>query len=381
MADLRGSLPNNLPHRPDCSGTRRVEASLDGIPLAIELAATRVKVLAVDQIASRLDDRFRLLTGGSQRVPRQQTLRATMDWSYSLLSERERTLLRRLSVFAGGWTLEAAEAVCGGNGVEASAVLDVLTQLVNKSLVVAETRDGEARYRLLETVRQYGHDRLLESGEAAGVQMRHLDWCVALAESTYPEMSEYEWECREATLRRLQTELDNLRAAMAWSLEVNPESALRMAGALGRFWTSSNRLAEGQGWLAKALERTKEISNLAKARALRHAGHLAHLRAANREAAVLAEEGAAIARRLEDKEILAGSLSVVGFAHQMMGNHERALGLFEECRGLYQELGDRVHVADMVRVSGFVAVKQGDYPRANTLFDEAVGLFRQAGAQ
>ena len=356
-------------------------ARLDGIPLAIELAAARVAVLAVDQIAARLDDRFRLLTGGSQRVPRQQTLQATMDWSYGLLPEPERILLRRLSVFAGGWTLEAAEGICSGEEVGASGVLDLLTHLVNKSLVVAETRAGEARYRLLETVRQYGLDRLVESGEAAGMRTRHLDWYVALAEGAYPELSEYEWECREAALQRLQTEHDNLRGALAWSLEAEPEVGLRLGGALGRFWSASNQFAEGRAWLTRALERTKGISNLVRARALRHAGLLAHTQGANREAAALAEEGVVLGRQVEDNEVLAGSLSVLGFAHSMMGNYERAAGLFEEARGLYQELGDRVHVADMVRNRAGTAAWQGDYPRASTLAEEAVGLFRESGAQ
>jgi len=157
---------------------------LDGIPLAIELAAARVKSLPVDQIAKRLDDRFRLLTGGSRTaLPRQQTLRAAIDWSYNLLSEAERVLLRRLSVFAGGWTLEAAEAICGGEGIEAHDVLDLLTHLVDKSLVVMEGDGGGGRYRLLETIRQYARDRLLESGEEAVVlRESHLEWFLGLAE-------------------------------------------------------------------------------------------------------------------------------------------------------------------------------------------------------
>lgn len=146
---------------------------LDGIPLAIELAAVRVKALPVDQIAKRLDDCFRLLTGGSRTaLPRQQTLRATIDWSYNLLSEQEKKLLRRLSVFVEGWTLEGAEAACSGEGIEDWEVLDLLTQLVNKSLVAYEERDEGARYRLLETVRQYARDKLLESGEGADLRGR-----------------------------------------------------------------------------------------------------------------------------------------------------------------------------------------------------------------
>ncbi len=161
----------------------RICHRLDGIPLAIELAATRVKVLAVDQIVVRLNDRFRLLTGGSRTaLPRQQTLRATMDWSYDLLSDKERAVLRRLSVFAGGGTLEAAEAVCAGKRIKDHEILDLLTQLVDKSLLSSETLSGEARYRLPETIRQYSQDRLLASGEAAEVRTRHRTWYLGLAE-------------------------------------------------------------------------------------------------------------------------------------------------------------------------------------------------------
>ena len=156
---------------------------LDGMPLAIEFAAALVIVLSVEQIDARLNDRFRLLTAGTRKaLPRQQTLRATLDWSYDLLSETERALLRRLSVFAGGWTLEAAEAVCGGEGIESSEILGLLTRLVEKSLVVAETLDGAARYSLLETVRQYAQEKLVEEGAADQLRRVHCDWYLAFAE-------------------------------------------------------------------------------------------------------------------------------------------------------------------------------------------------------
>jgi len=179
---------------------------LDGIPLAIELAAARVKVLSVEQIAARLDNRFRLLTSGSRTaLPRQKTLRAAIDWSYDLLSETERMVLRRLSVFAGGWTLEAAEAICVGEGIEWHEVLDPLMQLVDKSLVMMEEQGGTVRYRLLETVRQYGRDKLPASGEADVVRGRHRDWYLALAERAEPELlgsNQAVW------LERLETEHD-----------------------------------------------------------------------------------------------------------------------------------------------------------------------------
>jgi predicted ATPase len=156
---------------------------LAGLPLALELAATRIKVLSVAQIAARLEDRFRLLTGGSRTaLPRHQTLRATMDWSYDLLTEPERTVWRRLSVFAGGWTLEAAESVCAGAEVDASAILELLASLVDKSVVIVEEQAGQARYRMLETTRQYGAEKLREAGETSVVYQRHRDWYLGLVE-------------------------------------------------------------------------------------------------------------------------------------------------------------------------------------------------------
>jgi predicted ATPase len=228
---------------------------LDGIPLAIELVAARVGALTVEQIAARLDDRFRLLTGGSRTtLPRQQTLRAAIDWSFSLLSEPERVLLRRLSVFAGGWTLEAAEAVCVDDGtLPREDVLDLLVRLVDESLVLAEAQGGEARYRMLETVRQYAEERLLEAGEATVRRSRDRDWFLELVERAEPEL---ERSAQAGWYERLETEHDNLRAALVWSqpapegsTAADPsdlEAALRMAGSLEWFWLLRGHLREGR---------------------------------------------------------------------------------------------------------------------------------------
>jgi predicted ATPase len=221
---------------------------LDGIPLAIELAAARVKALAVHQIAARLADQFRLLTGGSRTaLPRQQTLRGAMDWSHDLLSGTERILLRRLSAFSGGWGLEAAEFVCAGEGVEATVILDLLTSLVDKSLVLAETQHSEVRFRLLEIVRQYSRDRLEESGEAREARSRHLGWHLRLAEEAAPLLRgphERIW------LERLETEHGNLRSALEWNRrETDTERGLRLAAALRRFWEMHGHFTEGRRWL------------------------------------------------------------------------------------------------------------------------------------
>ncbi len=374
--------PEFMVTRENAPAVARICHQLDGIPLAIELAAARVKVLAVEQIVARLDDRFRLLTGGSRMVlPRQQTLRAAVDWSYDLLSETERGLLRRLSVFAGGWTLEAAEGICTGEGMEASNVLDLLTQLVDKSLVVVERSEGETRYHLLETVRQYSADRLMESDEAADVRTRHLNWYMAMGEGAYPDLLESRSRRRETTLKRLRTEHDNLRGALAWSLQTNAEVGLALAGALGQFWNASSQYEEGRAWLTTVLGRTKRIPSLARVRALRFAGLLAWVQGEYSEAAILSEEGLTLARQIQNREHTAGLLYVLGVANRDAGNYERAARLLEEGQGLYQELGDTEHAADMMRHRGRLAANQGDYPLASALLERALDLYRETGSK
>ncbi len=229
---------------------------LDGMPLAIELAAARVRALSVREIAQRLDDRFRLLTGGSRTAPpRQQTLAATLDWSYRLLVEAERTVLQRLAVFAGGCTLAAAEAVCADETVGADAVLDLLAHLVDKSLVVADRKDDGTRYRLLETVRQYARERLLESGEVEQVRERHCTYFVAWAEQADTHIDK---PSEPAWLRGFEAEHDNLRAALEWCRGDEPRAAtgLRLAAACARFWNLRAYLSEGTAQLVTALSRT-----------------------------------------------------------------------------------------------------------------------------
>ncbi len=284
---------------------------LDGIPLAIELAAARVKVLSVEQLAVRLDDRFRLLTGGSRTaLPRQQTLRAAIDWSYELLSKKERVLLRRVSVFVGGFSLEAVEAVCVGKGIEASEALDLLTHLVDKSLVVVEEQLGETRYRLLDTVRQYSREKLLESKEASAVRKRHRDWYVKLAERAEPEMhgpNQVIW------LERLETEHDNLRAALEWSLGGGEtEAGLRLAGAIWDFWRLHGYLSEGRRWLEGFLSRSSGVSTPARVKALQAAATLGLFQCDFERATTLSEECLTLSRELGDKEGIAFSLINLG---------------------------------------------------------------------
>lgn len=242
---------------------------LDGIALAIELAASRVKILKVEQIASRLDDAFRLLTGGSRTaLPRQQTLRSTIDWSYNLLTEEERIVLQRLSVFVGGWTLEAAEAIC-----DDPDMLDLLTHLVDKSLVQVDREHGdEARYYFLETIRQYLREKLFESGEVEQICDRHLDYFLKLAQKAEPELfgrGQIEW------MQKLEAEHENIRAALEWSLQGNISAGQELAGALWWSWYLNGHLGEGYEWIEKMLGASSGDETFIRAKLLSAAGWFA----------------------------------------------------------------------------------------------------------
>jgi len=288
---------------------------LDGIPLALELAAARAKVFSVDQIADRLSDRFRLLTGGSRTaLPHQQTLRAAIDWSHDLLPENERILLRRLSVFANGWTFEAAEAVCGSDEFN---VLDLLPHLVDKSLVVVDQHGGEdPRFRMLETIRQYARDRLVDAGEIELARNQHAAYFLQMAERVEPNLyasDAIRW------MDLLEAEYDNFRAALDWLVESQPESALKLIASLLIFWVGRGYYAEGVGWAEGAVAHTEALPPVAADGALRRKKLIGYALAAlvllsivqgdNTRAESAAEKGAALAREIGDKTLLAQTFS------------------------------------------------------------------------
>jgi tetratricopeptide (TPR) repeat protein len=350
---------------------------LDGIPLAIELAAARVKVLSPEQIVARLDDRFRLLTGGSRSaLPRQQTLRALIDWSYDLLDEGERTLLRRLSVFAGGWTLEAAEAVCAdGTTLESWEVLDHLSNLIDKSLVVVDDQSGDPRYRLLLTVRQYAGERLREAGDEE-VAVRHRDWYLKVAEQAEEELKgagQVEW------LNRLDAEKDNLRAALGHALLTAPATGLRASGALWRFWTVRAHYAEGRDWLNRLLKAEADDSTLERAKALRAAGALASNQSDYTAARELLNQSLSIWRSQGDREGTAGTLNSLGNVSFLQGDYAAAQALYEESLEVARERNDHRGGAVALISLGNVATQQGDYARAASNYAEALVVVRQIG--
>jgi predicted ATPase/DNA-binding CsgD family transcriptional regulator len=351
---------------------------LDGIPLAIELAAARTRVLAVEQIAARLHDRFRLLTGGSpSALPRHQTLQATMDWSHGLLAEPERILLRRLSVFAGGWALEAAEAVCSGNGLEPADVLDVLAHLVDNSLVLADMLHDQTRYRLLETVRQYAQARLEDSDEAVRVRRRHRDWYLGLAERADAGVRGPD---EETWLALVETEHDNLRAAIEWTkAQRDADAELRLARALEWFWYLLGHWTEGRARLEEAIERGAAAPPSSMPKVLVGVVRLAYRMDDLRRAEALCTQGLTLTRELDDKSGTAQFLLWSGIIAVAENRPADAVPRVEEALAVCRAIGDRWWELEALAMLGTVATMRGDYPRAGACLTECLTLSRETG--
>jgi predicted ATPase/class 3 adenylate cyclase/DNA-binding CsgD family transcriptional regulator len=336
-------------------------ARLDGVPLAIELAAARVRALSLVEILDSLHDRFRLLTGGARTaVRRQQTLRASVDWSHALLTGPERVLLRRLAVFLGGFDLDAAQAVAGGGDVERYQVLDQLTLLVDKSLVVAESSSGRTRYRLLETVRQYALEKLGESGEADAVRARHRDHYTALAALLdAPTGSDYEQRLEQADI-----EIDNLRAAFSWSRENSDiELALALASSLQPLWQARGRIQEGRTWfdatLADLDAQHPEVAAAVRARALADKAVLDAM-VGSIDSLDQAEQALAIARELDEPALLARALTACGFIAGLGYNAEVARACFTEAIGLARATDDQWRLSQILAQQATGAFVAGD---------------------
>ena len=348
---------------------------LDGIPLAIELAAARTNLLSAEQIASRLDDMFRLLVGGSRTaLPRQQTLRALIDWSYDLLDQPERRALAYLSVFAGGWRLEAAEAVLGPDG------LDLLSNLVDKSLIVTEESgyEGETRYRLLETIRQYAREKLLESGESSTVRELHLEYFLHLAaEAEFKLMGPQMLE----TLNQLEPELDNIRTALEWALERNPETALQLAASLTYFWQGRGHITEGRRWLSEALSRSEEQAQQAlKAKALWSSGVLVFTQGELIAARAALTESVRLAREAGEQRTLVLSLVMLGFTVVWMGDATTAESVIQEAMSVAQKIDYKLGIGLVLGLrANQVAAFEHDFTAARAYGEEGLQLMREVG--
>jgi len=382
-ARARASRPDFALTTVNASAVMQICQRLDGLPLAIELAAARLATLSVDAVAARLDDCFGLLTGGSRTaLPRQQTLRATMEWSYGLLSAGEQRLLRHLSVCAGGCTAVAAEAVCATEGTPAGAAPELLDGLVAKSLLGLEDADGAGRYRLLETVRQYGWERLEEAGEAAAARRRHAAHFLALAEEAEPALTgpdQGRW------LQRLDREYDNLRAALRWARDGGEqEGGLRLAAALWRFWYVRGRQSEGRQWLedllaARGSDDGAGAPTIARARALYGASVLAAEQGDYRRAEALSTESGTLFEQFDDTLGQARALNLRATVTRYQGDHARAAALYEQSLALFRALGHAQATAVALNNLGAMAIDQGDFARAAALNEESLAIKRALG--
>jgi predicted ATPase/DNA-binding SARP family transcriptional activator len=399
-ARARAVNPRLEPDGPVAEVCRR----LDGLPLAIELAAGWSKLLAPDALLERLERRLEITDrGGPDRPERQRTLRATIDWSHRLLDESEQRLFARLAVFSGGWTLDAAEAVCGED------TLPLLAALVDRSLV-GPARDG--RFTMLETIREYAGERLAESGEEQRLRAAHAGWALRLAEEGEPELI---GSAQERWFERFEAEHANLRAALEWGLEHDPDLALRLAGALWRFWHHRAHLVEGSGWLRRALAAAdgasaKALYGLAVltyyegdtaeterlwsdalaayrvlgdaagiAYTLNNLAMLAHYRGDHDTAQRLYESALADSRDAGEDRAIAVSLSNLGGLAKDQGRHGEARPLLEEALARFRAQGDERAAGDMLEGLAATALAEGDHDRAEALCEESLTVFRRLG--
>ncbi|HEX5504002.1 MAG TPA: tetratricopeptide repeat protein [Thermomicrobiales bacterium] len=382
--------------RPDFAlGAANVEAvtricrQLDGLPLAIELAAARVDLLPPPALLARLEHRLAVLTGGARDLPpRQQTLRATLDWSHELLAGEERPLFARLAVFAGGATPEAIEAICaevgsrksevgGVSPVEDFSLLDALGALVDKSLLRrVDGPGGEPRVAMLETLREYATERLEASGEAGELRRRHAAYYFALAEAAEPELS---GAAQTTWLARLAAEHDNLRAALAWALAGDPAAGLRLAAGLWLFWWTRGHLTEGRGWLERALARAPAPVE-ARARALLGAGFLAMQQSDWGAARARLEAGLALSQALGEDRLTAWLLRELGFLLTYTSQYDAGRPLLEEALALSRALADPLGLEEALLNRARLARQQGEYAYARALLDEALAAARARGA-
>ncbi len=379
-------------------------ARLDGLPLAIELAAARIKLLPPQAMLAKLGRRLSLLTGGARDQPqRQQTLRGAIDWSYNLLTEDERRLFSRLSVFVGGCTIEAAEAVGGEVGLPIldfgssernggqvitqppkSAIqnlklniLDQLTQLCDKSLMRQEEFDGEPRFMMLETIREYALDKLAERGEAEATCQRQAEYYLQLADQASAKMSGAE---QASWLLRLERELDNVRAVLGWALEgSDAETALRLCGTLWQFWLIRGYLTEGRSWIMQALGKAAVISPKWRSSALNTAGILAAHQGDRMQARSLFEQCLMLRRDLEDSLGIANTINSLGALAYFDKDYAAALPLYSESLAIMRELNDKAGTSRVLNNLGLLHENQGDYQAARALLNEALDIDRELG--
>jgi non-specific serine/threonine protein kinase len=352
---------------------------LDGLPLAIELAAARIKLLPPQAMLVRLESPFKLLTGGARDVPaRQRTMRETIAWSYNLLDKPEQALFRRLAVFVGGFTLEAAEAACDAADDCGIDIHDGVASLVDKSLLQQiEQAGGEPRFVMLETIREYGLECLKAQGEREIFQQRHASYFLQLAERAEPELGSAQ---QSVWIASLELEHDNFRAALEWALdERQAETAMRLAGALWWFWYLHGHYREGRAWLNKVLVEGSGQRTLPRCKALIGAGGLAFLQCEYSSSEKLLNEGLALARELWDNESIATSLQLLGSVAREQGAYYRAIKLHEGSLAIWRELDNKRGVARSLNYIGFASWLNSNFDKTAMVCEQALGLFRTLG--
>jgi predicted ATPase/DNA-binding CsgD family transcriptional regulator len=363
------------PTESDAPAVAEICARVDGIPLAIELAAARIAHLSPQQIADRLDDRFRLLTATSAAtLERHRTLRALVDWSYDLLTDAERSLFRRLGVFAGFWTLEAAESVCGDDLTD---VLALLSQLVDKSLVQLEEQGDAVRYRLQDSLRQYAIERLEESGELDVIRRRHADFYALMAEEAEARLFSAD---QDQVLAQLEREHDDIRLALGWSSESgDADVGMRLAGALWRFWQVRGYLREGRAWLDRLLAADGAQQTVGRARALNATGFLTFLQGDYTAARPLLEESLAIRRALADDLGIVESLTNLGLLLRCLDMGAEARAHFQEALRVSRACGDRAWEGRVLNKLARLEFYEGDLAAACDLHEESLAMGRATG--
>ena len=353
---------------------------LDGLPLAIELAAVRIKMLSPAALLIRLSHRLQILTRGARDLPiRQQTLRNTLQWSYDLLNLREQRLFRRLSVFVGGLSLEAVEAVCYDTKQEAAFTLDEIASLLDKSLIIQVEEEHEARFTMLMTVRDYGLECLQKSGENERVHRAHALYYIALAERVEPE---YFSTQSTAVLDQLELENENLRVALTWLVDSEEkELALHLVATLWWFWYARGHLSEGRQWFERLLPGSEKVAAPVRAKALKSAGWFAYQQKDFDYAETLLSEGLEAYQLLGDKQNIATSLYRLGLVAWARGNFPLTQSLTEDALSLFYQVGTKEGIADSVLVLSYAAIEQGEYKRARELAEQGLQLFREISDQ
>ncbi|MEO8210630.1 MAG: tetratricopeptide repeat protein [bacterium] len=352
---------------------------LDGIPLAIELAAARVKVLSLEKISERLNDRFKLLTGGERTaLPRQQTLRALIDWSYDLLSEQEKILWQRLSIFAGGWVMEAAEEVCGDINIDKYDILDLLNNLIEKSIIIFD--EGKERYRMLETIKQYGYEKLGDANERDAMMNNHLKYFMERAEFIKPKLigpDLKEW------LNKLDEDYSNYQSALTWTLEGNKrQEGICLAVALCKYWHIRGYISEGRRWLSFVAQQRDDIPKPALASILNYLGVFDYAQGNYDRAQIELEEAFEVRRESGDNKSIVDGLNILGLLAYDKGEYDTARKLHEECLKLQREIGDKLGISTSINNLGLVyqniQIKDNE-ENLEPLYKEGLKLFRELG--